>query len=488
MKPIRLGCGAIFLAACAPGFAQSPIPNAKPDKPLLVSPGLSALGAYLSGRTLTIDQAVRLSLVTNHALALAKAYLLSAQGRTSEAYAALNPTLGAAIDVVRLNDSVSNKTLIVDDPKNFNNPIGAEIVNDNVQQQLYSITAQVPIDISGTLRVATEQSKFQEIAYRTDVDRVRNQIVSDVKGAFYDALRAKALQKVAEEDLKNSQDRLKDAQSKLEAQVVTKFDVLRAQTDVAAAQQNVIVAKNTAQTDLAVLNLVMGIQVTTQVQVTENGAIEQPGPLEANAMQSEGSLGPEFDADLNEALDKRPEIREAAANIEAAKKGITLARRSTLPQMNLSWSYLYAPNAGGSNPLVHTWDAQAAVSIPIFDGGLARARRTEAQGVLAAAQVDKRQAVDQVTLEAEQAYLSVNEARLRVDVANQSLTQANAAFALAKVRYVAGVSAHAGISPLLELSDAQSALTLAESNQVNALYDYNSSMSRLNRALGRYAK
>jgi len=482
-KALRVAFRILVLGAISCRFAQAQMT----PKPLQVSPGLEALGSYLKGRTLTIDQAVRLCLVTNHALALARAYLLSAQGRTAEAYAALNPTVGGAIDVLRLNDSVSNKSLIVDDPHNFNKPIGAEIVNQNVQQQLFSIGAQVPVDISGTLRVATQQAKFQEIAYRTDVDRARNQVVGEVKAAFYDALRAKALQRVAEEDLKNTQDRLKDAQSKLQAQVVTKFDVLRAQTDVAAAQQNVIIAKNTAQTDLAVLNLVMGIQVTTPIQITEEGAMTQPSPLAVDAMQAEGNLGPEFDSDLQEALSKRPEIIEAMAAIEAAQKGITLARRSLLPQMNLSWSYLYAPNAGGTTPLVHTWEGQAVVTVPFYDGGLARGRKMEAQGNLAAAQVDKRQAVDQVTLDAEQAYLSVNEARLRVDVANQTLTQAQAAFDLARVRYTAGVSAHAGISPLLELSDAQSALTLAESNQVNALYDYNSAKARLDRAMGRYA-
>jgi len=205
-------------------------------------------------------------------------------------------------------------------------------------------------------------------------------------------------------------------------------------------------------------------------------------------MQTDGSLGPEFDSDLKEALGQRPEIKEASAYIEAAKKGINLAKRSVLPSFNLSWSYLYAPNAGGSNPLVHTWEAQAVFSVPIFDGGVAKARRQEAQGSLASAQILQRQTVDQVTLEAEQAYLAVNEARQRIDVANQSLDQAKEAFNLAKVRYMAGVSARSGISPLLELSDAQTALTLAESNQVNALYDFNSASARLDRALGRYAK
>ena len=111
----------------------------------------------------------------------------------------------------------------------------------------------------------------------------------------------------------------------------------------------------------------------------------------------------------------------------------------------------------------------------------------EAKGNLAEAQVFKRQAVDQVTLETEQAYLSLKDAQQRVSVAKATLAEATEAFNLAKVRYKAGVSARAGLSPLLELSDAQTALTLAESNQVNSLYDFNSALSRLDRALGRYA-
>ena len=483
----RLLCIANMVLVAGVGVSRAQIAIPKPNKPLKTSPSIDQLGTYLQGKTLTIDQAIRIAQITNHALALANANLYTAQGKASEAYAALNPTVGAAMDEIRINDSVSNKTLIVDDPHNFNNPIGAEVVSQNVQQTLAGVTAQLPVDISGTLRVATDQAKLQQLAYRLDVDTTRNQIVSDVKAAFYDVLRAQALEKVAEEDLQNTRDRLKDAESKLEARVVTKFDVLRAQTDVAAAEQNLIVAKNTVKTDLAVLNLVIGIRVTTSLQVTEAGAVIQPTQPSVASTQTEGSLGPEFDADLKEALDRRPEIKQATASIDAAKKGITLARRSELPSLNLSWSYLYAPNAGGTNPLVHTWAAQAMFSVPIFDGGVARARRQEAQGVLASAEVVKRQAIDQVTLEAEQAYLSVNEARQRVDVANQSLNEAKEAFGLAKVRYMAGVSAHAGISPLLELSDAQSALTLAESNQVNALYDYNASRARLDRALGRYA-
>jgi len=487
MKAIlQLSC--LFSAVLTVGNVSAQVVSSPPpDKPLSKSPSLNQLGQYLTGQTLNINDAIRLTLAINRSLAQARANLFVFQGRTSEAYAALNPTLSTALEGLQLNDSVNNKYLTVLDPQNFNQPIGSKFASQNVDQRFAGVTAALPIDINGTIHAAASEAKFEELGYQLDVNRTRNQVISDVKGAFYDALRAQALVKVAEESVKNSQDRLKDAQDRLAARVVTKFDVLRAQTDVAAAQQQLIVARNTEKTDIAVLNSVIGIKVETSELITDQGAVSVPGQPATDVLQEGGKMGPEFDSDLTEALANRPELQEADAFEAAAKKGIEVARRTQLPSLNLSWSYLYAPNAGGSNPITHSWVAEALLSIPIFDGGFARARVKEAKGSLAGAEVNKRRAIDQVTLEAEQAYLAVNEAQQRVVVADATLTEAKEAFSLAQIRYRAGVTARTGLSPLLELSDAQVALTLAESNQVNALYDYNSAKARLDRALGRYA-
>ena len=282
-------------------------------------------------------------------------------------------------------------------------------------------------------------------------------------------------------------DRLKDAEDRLKARVVTKFDVLRAQTDVANVRQTLIVARNTTKLRMAELNSAIGIQISSDLNVSEEDAILVP-PKHVPSSSNEIDLDSEFKGYLKEAISHRPEVLEADAFIAAAKKGIDLAYRTERPSFNLSWSYLYAPNAGGTTPLYHTWQAQAVLSVPIFDGGVSRARRKEAQGGLDDAESAKRQAVDQVSLDTEQAYLKVEEASQRVAVAEQSFAQATEAFNLAKVRYKAGVSARSGISPLLELSDAQAALTQAQSNQVNALYDYNDAVAKLDRAVGRYSQ
>jgi outer membrane protein TolC len=457
----------------------------------------------LAGKPLTIQDAVSIALATNRSLAESEATLYRYAARTSEARSALNPVLSATGGDVYLADAAQ--------------PAGI-------------VGASVPLDISGLLHAATTQAQFEEVVARLDVNGTRNQVVADVKSAFYNILRAEALVAVATQNLQDSLDRLHDANLKYQVRAVAYFDVVRAQTDVANAQKQVIQARNAVSTSTAALNSVLGIEVTTPLHLTDQNAVEQPpgvplpnaapitpetstgpgtpenaplqpapppaalnlqpadlkGPEAQQVIDEALKLGPEFAPILQESLTTRPEMLEADAGIAAARQGILLARQSLLPGMRFTVGYYYLRNSTGTR-WINEPEAQVMVTLPLYDGGLARAREREARGVVATAITDKRQTTDAITQDVEQAYLNLIEARDQVAVANQALAQAREAFELARVRYNAGVSSQAGISPLLEVSDAQAALTLAESNQVNALYDYNLSRAQLDRAAGRFA-
>jgi outer membrane protein TolC len=198
-------------------------------------------------------------------------------------------------------------------------------------------------------------------------------------------------------------------------------------------------------------------------------------------------LGPTYAAAVAEAIKTRPELLEAEANLAASRKGILLAQRASLPTLGISTGVAFAPNGSTFAPQQTSWQTILQLNVPIWDGGVTRGRLNEARAMIAQAQTNRRQAVDLVTLEVRQAYLNLLQARDRVAVANQALAEAQETFRLARVRYNAGVSSAAGISPLLEVSDAQAALTQAESNQVNALYDYNDARAQLDKAIGRYS-
>lgn len=484
-----------------PTGLQSPLPKAiagppRSERPALVSPRPSDIPGAGLNRPITIDDALSIALSTNRSLALAIANLELLRGRTAEAKAALNPTVSGSASYSRLSQEST---------ANIN---GRTLTLSSADQANFGLTISLPL-YTELLRTATDQARFQEIAARLDINRTRNQIALDVKSAFYDVLRAQALVAVNTENLQNSVDRLDDAQKRYRAGVVARFDVLRAETDVLNAQQSLIAARSQVSLAIATLNNTIGIDVNTPLKISEQGATEDPPGVEPPRPAAQPlpqaneqaparltapevgfdslNLGPQFDAVTREALRQRPEILEADANIVAAQKGIRLARRSLYPSFGVSLSGSYTPLATGFSPQYTTGQASLSVTLPIFDGGVTRARVQQARAEVSTAETNRRQSLDQVALEVRSAYLQLVQSRDRVAVANQALAQAQEAFRLARVRYNAGVSAQAGISPLLEVSDAQAALTQAESNRVNALYDYNNNRARLDKAVGRYS-
>jgi outer membrane protein TolC len=462
------------------------------------SPTLIEVDPSLASRPLSLTDAVAVALAVNPQLAQAGHNVEFYRGRLAEAKDAFYPTLGIT----------PGETLI-----------------NHIWDEAYGIQATIPLDINHLLATATQQAQFQQIGARLDVNRIRNEVIFSVNHSFFAVLRAQALVAVAETDLQDSLDRLQDAKVRYHAEAVAYIDVLRAQTDVANAQKQLITAQSDVNRAIANLAATMGVDVSSKFAVTGVGSVVQPpgvsGPTqapeqpsltspdptqlipapppssvrvdqgaesaknEAHLFEAASTLGPEYTNVLQEALKTRPEVLETDAQIAAAREGVTLATRSLLPTFQFSVGYYDERSVTGTR--YNQPQAFVGITIPLFEGGLARDRVHEAQALVQAQVTDRRQVIDSITLDVQNAYFSIVQARAQVTVANQALAQAQAAFELARIRYNTGVSSRPGVSPIIEVSDSQVALTSAEQNQVNALYDYNVAKAQLDRAVGRFA-
>ncbi len=460
------------------------LPATTSTKPLLKSPGAAELAALVKDRSITLDDAIVVSLMTNRDFARAQANYEAARARTSEQRTNLNLQIG-------INGTATE----------YDRPLNANFAGTTIpiQKQFVIVInngVTLPIDLFGSIRSAISQAQFSEIASRIDVNRSRNDLVFNVRNAFYNALRAQGTLVVAQDDLANTQARLKDAQTSLAAGTGTQFDVLTAQRDVANAQGGLVNARGGVTVALGQLKQAMGIDVSTPISVVDTGAVDDPGnsagepaPPRAedlHTVRNEVDLGTDYQTAVTEAVQNRPEILEGNASVAAAEKGVTYARRSVLPQFSVGVVYNVQPYYAGFTPANLT-GLTLNFSIPIFDGGLAKARVREARAAVAQAEIDRRTTVDQVTLDVQQAYVNQVQARERVRVSNLGVGQAREAFRLAQLRAQAGVSAIPQQSPQIELSNAQISLTQAENNRVSALYDYNVARAALDRARGRYS-
>lgn len=352
------------------------------------------------------------------------------------------------------------------------------------------------IDISGAVHSASSQSEFMALAARIDIDRVRNHLALDVRSAYYQVLRAHGLKQVAEDNLTAAELRLHDAKLNESVGNAPKFDVVSAERDVAAADQGVVAARSQESLAISMLKNVIGVDQSTQFTIEFGGLLDstsnaamvaaERSAASSSAVTDEMVYGPDYEAVVAEALKRRPEVLESEAVIEASKHGVRYARRSMRPSLSAGLGYNYQPN-NGAFTLQRSAMASLSLSIPIFDGGLAKARVKQAESDKSEAESSYRGAVDQVKMEVQNAYVNLSQARSRISTAGAGLRQAKEAYRLAQERYSVGVSQSSVVSPQLELSSAVAALTLAKTNRVNALIDFNFAQATLDHALGKFA-
>src|SRR6185436_10782679 len=137
-----------------------------------------------------------------------------------------------------------------------------------------------------------------------------------------------------------------------------------------------------------------------------------------------------------------------------------------------------AAYGGVRTSLDEAWSATFSLTWSIFDGGNRIARYREAQANVDAARARVSATELDIQRDVEQTQITVNEAEERIQAAQKAVESAQENFRLAQGRF------DAGVGTILELTDAQLALTLAQNTEAQALADYRIALSNLDRAVG----
>src|SRR5206468_4479611 len=175
-----------------------------------------------------------------------------------------------------------------------------------------------------------------------------------------------------------------------------------------------------------------------------------------------------------DALRMRPEYRQARLNAEANEARLRRSFRDFFPDITAGG--FYGATRGDLN---EAWEINLNLNWTIFDGGNRIARYREARAVLDASQSRVKATELDISREVEQSINNVIEADERIQAAQVAVASAQENFRLAQGRF------DAGVGTILELTDAQLALTQAQNAEAQALADYRIALARLDRAVGR---
>ncbi|MEL6555078.1 MAG: TolC family protein [Cyanobacteria bacterium J06621_11] len=290
----------------------------------------------------------------------------------------------------------------------------------------------------------------------------------EVATLYYDLQDASESVRIFQTAVANAEQNLRDTEIREQAGAGTRYDTLQAQTQLAEDQGNLL----SAQSDRAIAeqSLIQSLGIGNSLETLS---------IEPIARQPVWPLS--LEETLNKAYETRSEIAQQRLEQAIQQNEAKLARAELSPEISLSAGYDLYNSLIDTDDGIDSWQDSITVSVDmdwtIYDGGVAQAqaRQANASEEIALSELANQQ--DEIRLEVQTTYLSSQSEIEQITAAEVGVTSAEEGLRLARLRFQAGVGTQ------LEVLEAQSDLTNAESTAAQAITAYNQSIVELERAV-----
>jgi outer membrane protein len=402
------------------------------------------------GKRLNIEDAVRIGLENHPRIRAARERIGSQEAILGQQMSAYYPTINFNNSYRTTNSSGSSGT--------SSSATDTYTSQANLNLTLYNFGKR-----EGTVQAARETVD----ATREDFSTTTQDIVLSVKQAYYTYLGTQALVTVRQETVRNRELLVRQAQGFYEVGTRARIDVARAEANLYTARADLIGAENSVKIAWVTLRNAMGSPRLPEQPVA------QDSPEVELTMNLAGARTIAFDS--------RTELRSFEAQRRASDQLIATARRNHLPDIVFDAFYGRRNSSGGGEstfPLQPAWQAQLSLNIPIFDGFRTTNRVEETLHNYYNIRAQEEERRQQIALDVEQSYLRVVESQERITATEAATRAAKENLDLAQGRYQVGVGS------IIEVTDAETLYTDAQTNYVRTLYDYKIADAQLARAMG----
>jgi outer membrane protein len=326
------------------------------------------------------------------------------------------------------------------------------LTNSSVYSRLgMGVSANQLITDFGRTSNLTASARLRAEGQAASARATRAEIVLQTDRAFYSALRAQAVLKVAQETVAERQTVADQVGALAKANLKSGLDVSFANVNLSDAKLLLLSARNDLRASFADLSNAMGMRQSQTYELEEPSASGAPPSDATPLIQTSLQARPDV---LSARADYNSALRFTAAEADLRKPTITaLASTGIAPEHAEQIKDRYS--AVGVN-----------VNVPVFNGHLFSARQSEAElRAQAQAQV-VRSLENKVAHDVTTAVLNASTAYERVALTAELVQQAALSLDLAQARY------NLGLSSIVELSQAQLNLTSAQIAGSTAKFDY----------------
>ena len=401
----------------------------------------------IDNKILTLNECIAIGLKTNPTGEISQQSLKAFQEKVGEAKAGYYPSMKLSSAYTYTSPALlMSKEASTD---NYDNRLA-------VRQTLFDAGATSNL-VQGVLHNITAQEY--------DTTKTGLDIRLTISTLFIDLLKKQELLAVAKAALASTEQHRQQSKALYKEGLSPRADVIKSEVQVSTAQLNVVSADSAVLSAKAALSAFMGVPVTIQFEV-DGQEVEQ--------MRNHHL--PDVRESLDQAYHLRPELMGVKARIAAADASVSQAESGFYPNVSLDASYGWQENTFA--PTDTKWGVGVTVALPVFEQLTTRSKVGQAVANRNVVKASETLAMRAVELEVEQAWLGLKEAHERQTVATKALEQATEDMRVSEGRYQEGIGA------ILEVIDAQTALTQTKTNQVVAAFDIATAHVKLDRATG----
>jgi outer membrane protein TolC len=416
---------------------------------------------------LTLESSIEIALKNSIVLDIAREGVKGATAQKREAITGFLPKFNTSYSYTRLNEAPFSRFQGLP-PGQLYDLNGMEVPAGTQNNYNWTIEARQPLFTGGGLIANYQATKIGEDAAQIEETAKKQDIVQEVKIAYYDILRAQKILETARQSVEMLTAHRDVAQNYFQVGMIPKNDLLHAEVELANGKQALIKASNAVELTKARFNTVLKRKIFAPVEIVD---VLKYQPFEKSVEEC-------FDI----ALKNRPELKIASLRARQAGKLVNAASSEYFPTLGLVANYgRYGDNpsvAGSDFKDAESWYVMGVASWNFWEWGKTKFRVDAGRAKENQALDAQRELSDQIALEIKYASLILQEAEKQIAVSQHVIEQAEENFRISEERYKERVATST------EVLDAQTLLTKAKSEYANALGDYNINYAKLQRAMG----
>lgn len=416
----------------------------------LATPCLSQAQASADTLRITLNEAVEMGMDNNQQVEQVRLDIENAENRIQEVKAQIWPEITLNAQYTR---NIKRPVFFLPEGEG---PFGGGVIEAGFDNS-YQASAQASMPLyNQQLFASADVAELSKKLSRTALDVEKNELASEIQKAYYNALLAKETIYALEVSLNNARQNFENVQNLYDQGQAPRYDVIRAQVQVENLKPEISAARN---------NYIAAIN---QLKLLTGAPINQPVALQGRLIDF---YNEQENAELSQYnVSENPGLMQVQQQTTLQEEQIDVEEAAYYPSLSLFGNYQYQAQANdfnfGEYRWINTSAAGLSLSVPVFSGFRRKYRVNQGQIELKKLRLQTDYLRKSLETQAENAIQRLLQAKDNIEAQEANIRQAEKGYEIARISY------EKGAANLLEVNDAELALTQARMNYIQAISDY----------------